>query len=83
MTQITPTAGARRTALRRVMPPGALPLATLIALVTVGWEHVYHTVAWASTRRWPATRSTSYEIPRWFGRSRSWRRRPACGSRVR
>jgi DNA-binding beta-propeller fold protein YncE len=30
--------------LRRV-PPGVIALATLLALVTVGWEHTYHTVA--------------------------------------
>ena len=29
----------------RVLPVGAIPLATLIALVTVGWEHAYHTVS--------------------------------------
>jgi DNA-binding beta-propeller fold protein YncE len=45
MTQITPTANTRRNKPRRVVWPGALPLATLIALITVGWEHVYHTVA--------------------------------------
>jgi hypothetical protein len=45
MTQITPTADTRRNKPRRVVSPGTLPVATLIALITVGWEHVYHTVA--------------------------------------
>jgi DNA-binding beta-propeller fold protein YncE len=44
MTQITPTADARKQALRRVVPAAAIPLATLMAFITVGWEHVYHTV---------------------------------------
>jgi DNA-binding beta-propeller fold protein YncE len=30
---------------KRVLPAGAIGLATLIALVTVGWEHLYHTLA--------------------------------------
>jgi DNA-binding beta-propeller fold protein YncE len=40
-------AGGRfaRLRLRHVLPSGAIPLATLIALVTVVWEHAYHTLA--------------------------------------
>ena len=30
---------------KRILPPGAIGLATLIALATVGWEHLYHTAA--------------------------------------
>ena len=45
MTQITPIAGARRFSLRGAVPPGAIALVTLIALITVGWEHAYHTAA--------------------------------------
>jgi DNA-binding beta-propeller fold protein YncE len=45
MTQIWPTPDARRNKRRRVVPAGAIPVATLIALITVGWEHVYHMVA--------------------------------------
>jgi hypothetical protein len=35
----TPDADARR---KHVLPAGAIRLATLIAVVTVGWEHLYH-----------------------------------------
>src|SRR5215216_5184120 len=44
MTEITSTVGVRASARKRVVPAAAIPLATLIALVTVGWEHVYHTM---------------------------------------
>jgi DNA-binding beta-propeller fold protein YncE len=30
---------------KRILPAGAIRLATLIALATVGWEHLYHTAA--------------------------------------
>ena len=30
---------------KRILPAGAMRLATLIALATVGWEHLYHTAA--------------------------------------
>jgi DNA-binding beta-propeller fold protein YncE len=34
-----------RSGVRRVLPSGAIALATLLALATVGWEHAYHTAA--------------------------------------
>jgi DNA-binding beta-propeller fold protein YncE len=44
MTPLMPTAQVRRSRRKRVVPAAAIPLAALIAFVTVGWEHVYHTV---------------------------------------
>jgi DNA-binding beta-propeller fold protein YncE len=43
----TPPARGKLARLKRgrALPVGAIPLATLIAFVTVGWEHAYHTVS--------------------------------------